>query len=203
MIKTIKKAILISMILIPACVAEQNNVDEKTDIIENPGTFLPSIDHVVDIFELKYGEVKEYAYGQQTFRFFIEKIEDHTMDCSVAYFIGSYDEVRIHACLRMETGNDIYRIKVSGLPCGPHNYRGDAPTTIQYIKDELLESWANSIANQKDPSWFNYVFKRNFDKGTKVNALYSIYMGAAYTRVHHHQEGNKEIYKFIFILTKN
>jgi hypothetical protein len=190
MIQTVKKMILISMILVLAGVACEDD------------DFLSST-QVVDIFELKYGEVVKRSYNRQTFRFSIEDIEDNTENCMLAYIPqDSYDKVRVHAYLRVETGNDIYKIKVSGRPCGPYRYREDALTTVQYIKDQF-ESWVNTKAYNENPSWFDNEFKRHFDEGTQLNASHSIYMGAAYTHVQHHQEDNKELYKFIFIIRKN
>jgi hypothetical protein len=191
-----KTKILISTVLILAGVACQ---DESDGMVDSRGIVPASMEQVVDIFELKYGEVKECVYNNQTFRFSIEDIEDNLLDCSVVYIMEGLDGVRIHAYLHVETDTEVVRSKVSSKICGPYQYRNDG-SDIQHIQ-ELLESWQSISANTDYP-FVEQQFTRLFGEGRLLeNTSLSVFMAKAYTQMDHHQENNKNLYKFIFIVT--
>jgi hypothetical protein len=70
-----------------------------------------SIEDVVDVFELKYGEVKDWLYNDQVFRFSITDIEDNLLNCATFDIDGNPEEafnrIILSATLCMETNKKV------------------------------------------------------------------------------------------------
>jgi hypothetical protein len=202
MMNTVKNRILMATLLILAGIACRDNADEHVDIIEGPGVLPSSMEQIIDVFELKYGEIKEWSYNGRIFGFSIEDIEDNLINCSVAYIPGgNLDPIRIHAYLRVETDGEVFRLKVSSKSCGPNSYTDeDSDSNVRYIWD-LLERWQSNPSDPRFFPRFEDQFKYWFGEGTPLNTSLNIFMAKAYTRLQHNQENNKSVYKFIFIIT--
>jgi hypothetical protein len=158
-----------------------------------------SIDNVAGMIEVKYGEEKEFVHNGQVFKFSITDIEDHLADLSVAYIPRQedYDNVKIHVCLRVETDRKVTQIRVIARP---YRYKNDG-TDMQHISD-LLEEWQSTADSHDSLTCFKQQFVQSLGNGVLLeSASLGIYMAKAYSRVQHHQEDNKSLYKFIFIIT--
>jgi hypothetical protein len=160
---------------------------------------------VVDVFELKYGEEKEWYYNNgQVLKFTVTDVADQLLNCSVIYVLPEDQEefdkrTRMHAYIRVETNNQSVQLKVSSQACWVYKYKND-DTDIQDVWD-LLESW-QSAANE---SYFPDQFLWALGTGTQLkNIPCSIYMVKA-DPIAYESEYNveKSQYKFIFIITEN
>ena len=154
-----------------------------------------SIEQVVVIFELKYGEEKECVHNGQMFKLSITDVEDHMENCDLIDIIDqeSFNKIRTHVFLRLTIGNRVNHLKVSTIPCGGGYSYLNPETEIQHLWDNL-ESMHSCTANQMDSSYFPETFSYRYGEGTLIkNTLFSIYLASTYT---------SEIYKFIFIITK-
>ena len=193
--------IVVSVIWILSSYACSNSIDKISDD-QQDGIVPSSIEQVTDVFELKYGEIKECNYDGQLIKFSITNVEDSLQDCSVIDLGGDPDalnSIRIHALLRVEAGRDISQLKVSSQRCGGYFYRNDG-ADIQNVWD-ILDSIQSCYANQIDTSYFLSEFIRDFGAGALiVGTSLSIYMGKYYSPPNKTDKNN---YKFIFIITEN
>jgi hypothetical protein len=188
--------ILVTAALMLAGVACRN---EQLGLIEEPGVIPSSTEQVVDMFELKYGEIKEWGYDGRIFRFSIKDIDDQA-DCfnsATGYVLPEvYNSIEIHAYLHVETDGKAVLLKVSAKRCGEYG------RSVNYGLDNvwrMLEFWQFDPANQ-DGTFFRNSFAWAHGEGTlwKDTSL-SIFMG--YTHLQDNQEDNKSMYKFFFIIT--
>jgi hypothetical protein len=176
---------------------------DKETSIEKDGVIPSSIDQVIDIFELKYGEEKEWHYNDQVLKFTVTNVEDNLMDCSVVDPENPeefFKHTRIHTYIRVKTNNQNVQLKVSSQSCWVYEYRND-DTDIQDIWD-LLASW-QSATNDTGNSLFKEQFLWALGTGTLLeNIPCSIYLVKADPIAYksgYNVEKNQ--YKFIFIIT--
>jgi hypothetical protein len=166
-----------------------------------------SVEQVTDVFELKYGDVKNVTYDGQSFQFSISNVVDSMLPCDVYDFSGDpegYNKARINAFLNVVTDQKTFQSKVSSLPCGGYFYRNDG-ADIQYVWNKL-EAMQSCNANQVDASYFSHTFPYSFGDGTLINnSRLSIYMAKFYPQpdsgLNFDYKKNKNNYKFIFIIT--
>jgi hypothetical protein len=158
-----------------------------------------SIARVVDVIDVKYGEETEFVHNGRTFNLSITDIVDNLLDLSSAYMPDpeALNNVRIHACLRVETGGKVTRLRVIA---SPYRYKNDG-TDMQHVRD-LLEEWQSVADSQDSPARFAEQFVQHLGDGTLLeSAPAGIYMAKAYSRLQHQQEEDKSLYRFIFIIT--
>jgi hypothetical protein len=204
--KTYKYLLLSFLLFLGASCKSDLEETDKDGFSTTPGVVPESIDQVVDVFELKYGEVKECVYDDQVLKFSVVDIEDKTLPCALIYFGGNpedFNEVRIHTYLHVETDKKDIRLKVSSTPCscGGGYYRDDG-TDIQHVWD-LLESWQSAPAQQMGFQFFKQEIVRNLGDGALIiNTSWSIYLGKWYPyRWDFGYSVENSMYKFIFIIT--
>ena len=184
---------------------------EKSSFEDHKDGVVPSsIDQVVNVFELKYGEVYEWEYGGQVLKFSIKDVEDNFFLLADNVYITPEDynnfriKSRIHAFLRVEFGSDVLHLKVSSTQWGGNVYEDikyiNNGLDVQYIWDllEKLQLFAENNANM-----FEEYFLFHFGEGTSVNkTLLSIFMAKAYPFAFEMSDKpEKSMYKFIFIIT--
>jgi hypothetical protein len=196
-------AILLMLAGVVACGKDSNDTVETV----NPGVLPSSIDQVVDVIELKYGEEKEWHYNEQVLKFTVTDVEDKLMNCSVMYVPPEnqeefYRRTRMHTYIRVETNNQSVQLKISSQSCWVYDYKND-DTDIQDVWD-LLASW-QSATNDMGNSLFKEQFLWALGTGTLLeNIPCSIYMVKADPiawELGYNVEKNQ--YKFIFIITEN
>jgi hypothetical protein len=196
-------AILLMLAGVIAC----GKVSDDTVETVIPGVLPSSIDQVLDVFELKYSEEKEWHYNGQTFKITVTDVEDKLMNCSVVEVLPEYQEeffkhTRMHTYIRVETNNQSVQLKVSSQSCWVYNYKND-DTDIQDVWD-LLASW-QSATNDMGNSLFKEQFLWALGTGTLLeNIPCSIFMVKADPiawELGYNVE--KSQYKFIFIITEN
>jgi hypothetical protein len=178
---------------------------EKETSSENNGIIPSSIEQVADVFELKYGEVKEWCYNNQVVKFTVVDVEDNLVDCSVISILPEnqdefYKRTRIFAYLRVETNNQSEQLKVGSQSCWIYDYKND-DTDIRDVWN-MLNSWP---VKEMGHSLFEEQFLWALGRGSKFeNIPFSIYMikadPIAY-KLGYNVE--KSQYKFIFIITEN
>jgi hypothetical protein len=175
------------IVLLFAC-----NGDEEIDYSNIPGNPPASIDNVIDIMEISYGEEKEVIYNGQVFKFSVTDLEDD-MDISMSEGVG------MHADIHVETEKIDTTLRV--FPLVLRGYLLDGRDEIKDIRD-LLESFINRCPKLDDETCFKLSIFFMFGEGTMIeNTPLSIYMTKAYHCLQHHQKENKSIYKFVFIIT--
>jgi hypothetical protein len=178
---------------------------EKETSNENHGVIPSSIEELADIFELKYGEEKEWRYNDWTVKFTVMDVTDGLIDCSTVYVQPEHQEefykrTRMFAYLHVETDNQSEQLKVSSQKCWVGYYKNDG-LDIQDVWD-MLETWA---IKEIRPSYFEEEFFWKFGTGSKFETVpFSIYMAKA-DPVAFESDYNvvKSQYKFVFIITKN
>jgi hypothetical protein len=186
------------------CACGKDNTDEDGNI---PGVISSSIDQVVDVFELKYGEEKEWHYNGQSLKFTVTDVEDKLVNCSAISILPEdqddfYKRTRMHAYIRVKTNNQSEQLKVSSQACWIYEYKNDK-TDIQDVWN-LLESW-QSATNDVGESLFQDQFLWALGTGTQLkNIPCSIFMvkadPIAFVSGYNVE---KSQYKFIFIITEN
>ncbi|MDR2126965.1 MAG: hypothetical protein LBP63_09070 [Prevotellaceae bacterium] len=185
-------AILLILAGVIACGKE-----EKDGYIEIPQMNISTpIGDIVSIFELKYGETKKFTYNEQTIDFSINDVENNVLDCSVIDFISPEDieNIRVHVGLNINVGNKNSLTLVSSKTCGALAYINDGGD-IQHVIDILQE-----LLSAINPDYFTQEFPNYFgDRLLIQNTELQINMAKAYPS---YDNGNKSLYKFIFILTK-
>ena len=174
--------------------------------ISTPGKIPESINQVVDIFELKYGEVKEFTYNGQVFDFSIAGIVDSVL-MDLYYSVPSpfvvcdpvYQkiEIRIHTYFQVTIDeNTMQFLKVSSNFGGGLRYKNDG-SDLQEIKT-MLDTWQQH-PEERYP--FRQEFFRYFCDGTSIeDTPLSIYIAKSYAKIQHRKE-DINAYKFIFIIT--
>jgi hypothetical protein len=206
-------AIALAALFVFACQDESNDNDNDvvsgicgTPSSEPPAWILgtASIEHVADVFELKYGEVKEWYYKRQTFKFTITDVEDKLLNCSVMDIPPEdsenvFENIRMNVYMRMTIDNLSKSLDVSSQECGLYEYRND-DTDIREVWD-LLESWQATTDNWGN-SCFQGIFLQNIGTGTPFGDSFRIFIAKAYP-IAYKSEYNveKSQYKFIFIVT--
>jgi hypothetical protein len=174
-----------------------NDLENDLDNFSSePGKTPQSIEQIIDVFELKYGEVKEQNINGAVFKFSIVDIVDSLQVCSETAYQHT-ETFKINVYLRIEKGNDILLLKVSSRPCATPIFLQDfGINTVQNALDE----WQKEQVEQNNYQ-FRFSFGLNFSTGTMIKKTpYSIYIGQAYSKMFH-QQTDKNIYKFIFIIT--
>ena len=167
------------------------------------GVVQSSISQVVDVFELKYGEVKEFTYEGKTIKFYIEDVEDNRthpcvgdVDGDVIIPDGGTTVLRIHAFIRIEIEKNVSQLKLSSQRCGPHRF------DVQQVWDNL-EEWESQHSSMEKPIFFETCFYLSFYEGTLINKTpLSIYIANASPipwKMNYNIE--KSMYEFIFIIT--
>jgi hypothetical protein len=186
--KNILKLTAILLILASSFTCSKND-DETTSKL---GVIPTSIEQVIDVFELEYGEVKEWGYNNRVFRFSITDLEDNFMYPTVTD--ANCETSNMLVFLNVETDSRVIQLKVSSKPCSfAYMFDGSTVQNIQYVRDRL-ESYFSDI---QELSW-------EFGDGTLIeNPSLSISLALSYCHLNHGQKDNKSLYKFIFIITKN
>lgn len=185
------KLIIISLIL-----AGSFSSCEKALKEDHKDGILPlSIEQVVDVFELKYGEVKECNYDGQILKFSIVDVEDKVIPNLMTGYIMPDDVKKLimTAFLRSEIEKNVFNIKINSIPHGPYEYNNDG-LDVQHI-------WLMLENFQFDNFLSLFVF--NFGEGTLINNTpFSIYMAKAYPFAYYMKDKpDISMYKFIFIIT--
>ena len=157
-----------------------------------------SVNQVLDVFELKYGDTYEGNYLGQTFKFSITDIEDNIQGCE-SMDVGDdlLNNKRVYAFLHVDNNNigKYYLQKVSSKVCGLYDSYHNDGTDVQQIVD-ALNGWRSDS--------FSSMFNWAFGEGTLLtNTSFSIYMAKAYPNGYPvNDPPSKSMYKFIFIVTK-
>ncbi|MDR3133045.1 MAG: hypothetical protein LBU42_03355 [Prevotellaceae bacterium] len=203
--KTILKFTAILLVLEGVIACGKDKEKEKESPIEKDGIIPSSIAQVVDVFELKYGEEKEWYYKDQMVKFTLTDVADNLMNCSVIYVLPEYQEeffkhTRMFAYLRIETNNQSVQLKVSSQSCCVYEYKND-DTDIQDVWD-MLRSWP---IREMGHSLFKEQFSWALGTGTLLeNISCSIYMVKADPIAYiSGYNVKKSQYKFIFTITEN
>ncbi|MDR2064582.1 MAG: hypothetical protein LBP85_02565 [Prevotellaceae bacterium] len=194
-----------AMLLVLAGMVACGKENDKTSN-EKHGVIPSSIEQVVDVIELKYGEEKEWRYNNQVIKFTVTDVEDNLIDCSTVSILPEYQEefykrTRMFASLHVETNNQSEDLTVSSQRCGLlYDYKNDY-TDIQDVW-AILKSWP---IKEQGHSLFSEQFSWAFGTGSKFgNIPFSIYMAKAYPVAYKSRFNvEKNQYKFIFIITKN
>jgi hypothetical protein len=179
---------------------------EKGTSTENHGVLPSSIEQVVDIFELKYEEEKEWHYNDYAVKFTVTDVEDNLINCSTVYVPPEeqekfYERTRVFAYLRIETDNQTEQVKVGSQSCWVYEYENN-DANIQNVWD-MLESW--NVKEEEYSSFFKEKFLWAFGQGIKFeNIPFSIYIVKAYPLAYKSEYNvEKRQYKFCFIITEN
>ena len=177
---------------------EESLEDHKDGIIPS------SIEQVVNVFELKYGEVYEREYDGQVLKFSITDVEDNLYIPSATTYIfpESYKESKISAFLCIEIGKNILHLKVySRLRAGRylHEFKNDG-LDVQHIWDLVEEC---RFLAENNPDLFEGYFSYHFYPGTLINETQlSIFIAKVYPITYEmNYKPEKSMYKFIFIVT--
>jgi len=176
----------------------KNELDRQNGIVPS------SIEQVVDIIELKYGEEKECILNGQILKFSITDVEDYRECCELIDIIDekTYNKIRIHAFIRIEKVGKVNQFKISSRPCGSGYRFLNTEAEIQYIWD-YLESMQSCPANQMDASYFSEIFSFMYGEGIWLkDTLFSIYLSSVYPSACDNIAIKKNTFKFIFIITK-
>lgn len=203
----LKKNAILTTIMLILTGSVGCNKDGNDPVETIPGVIPSSIEQVVDVFELKYGEEKEWHYNEQVFKFTVTDVEDNLVNCAVVYVDPQYQDdffkrTRMHTYIHMETNNQSVQLKVSSQSCWVYEYKND-DTDIQDVWG-LIESW-QSATNDMGDSVFHEQFLWALGTGTGLeNIPCSIYMIKA-APIAYKSEYNveKSQYKFIFIITED
>jgi len=203
-----KYTVLLFLVWIISGIACHNELDINSEDHQQ-GVLPLSIEQVEDVFELKYGEVKECTYDGQLYTFSIMDIEDNRMNCSVIDFGGFnesdefFNSARIHVSLQIENGVKGTQLKVSTKPCGAFRFFNDG-TDIQNVWD-LLESMQSCFEITKDFLCFQFAFSYKFGEGTLLDQTsFSIFIANIFPdfiSINPANQIDKSNYKFIFLLT--
>ena len=187
--------IVVSVIWILSSYACSNSIDKISNDQQN-GIVPSSIEQVIDVFELKYGEIKECNYDGQLIKFSITNVEDSIMLINETDYVDpdAADRIRMHAFLSIEIGENISQLKVSSSKWGPYYEYNNDGSDVQQIWD-LLSSQLSAI----DPQSFVAVF----GEGALIkNTSFSIFMAKAYPfACKLSYDPPQNMYKFIFIIT--
>ena len=175
---------------------------KKTEEAYKDGIVPSSVKHIVDVFELKYGEVKEFTYEDKTIKFNIEDVEDNRSNPCYMLVIGNpreyTEKIRIHAYLRVEIEGNVSQLKVSSIPCAPREL------DVQGVWDELKRLESIPV-NWENPTYFEHRFEYSFGEGTLINnTSLSIYLAIAShfpARWETNHNIEKSMYEFVFIIT--
>ncbi|GHV36804.1 hypothetical protein FACS1894178_8390 [Bacteroidia bacterium] len=192
------KTKLLKITAILLILAGSFSCEEKEDKIEEKAGVAPtSIEQIVDVFELKYGEVKECVYEGQSFKFSIADIDDQRI-CPVQ--TGSEELIlnetkKIHVYMQVESGKRNIRLKLSSKHLlKPIDYGPFGVTRLW----NMLEWW------QSDGYINEYgSFEAAFSSfgGTQIeNSSYSIFIADALPYCKQELYGN--VYHVFLILTK-
>jgi len=188
--------VLIFIIGILLCSACHTEMDKNQNLVSHQDGVVPtSINQVMDVFELKYGDVYEGTYDGQAFRLSITNVADNIIIINETEYIYPFDanKIRMHAFLNIKTGGNVYQLEINSRIWGPYEFNNDG-SDVQQVWN-LLSSQDNEIDSQS--------FVSNFDKGTLIaNTSFSIFMAKAYPfACKLDYEPQKSMYKFIFIIT--
>jgi len=190
------KLVALILVLAGSLASCKNENDENAEKHQD-GILPASIKDVVDVFELKYGDIYEGSYDGKIFKLSITDVKDSLQRCDLLdYEPEMFNRIRIHAFLHVETTEIASVQKVSSKTCGPNSssYQNDG-TDVKQIVD-MLNEW------QSDS--FTSMFSWSFGEGTLLtNTSFSIYMAKAYPFAYEiNTIPQKNMYKFIFIITK-
>jgi hypothetical protein len=196
------KYVAIMLIMVGTTVACQKGDETETEP-DSVGILPSSIEDVVDVFELKYGEIKEWKYNNQIFKFSITDIEDNLLNCAAFYGENPefMNQIALQATLRFEMDKKVSMLKVSTSPCFWRFYDNDG-TDIQSVWD-LLASWPS--VTEDYPSSFQWNFPQKFGKGILLpDSSTSIFIAKVHPcRMEYNYNVENNMYKLIFIITNN
>ena len=194
--------VALSLVLTGCFVSCHSQLDNPTNDYQN-GIIPKSIAQITDVFELKYGEVKDTIYDGQPFKFSIADVHDSLQRCDVIYSADStvFNKIRIHAFLNVEIKGNTFQLKVSSKQCGPFFIYNNDGTDIQQVWD-TLSVWQYDT-NSTYGSNFEWTFKWALGEGVLIaHTPFSIYMASAYPIAYMMKDNpSKNMYKFIFIIT--
>jgi hypothetical protein len=173
----------------------RNDEDPNHDISYDIGS-------VLNVFELKYGELKEIIYNGDTVAISIANIEDSvTVDCSLVDFSNNQDaplSIRISSYLHIKNQSEI--LKVTSKPCGALPYESKGHDILDIY--ELIDEIKSAPANIKDSLYFSNTFRNFFGEGTPiVDTPLQIFIAKAFPTFYSHPNSSIEDYRFVFIVT--
>jgi len=170
-----------------------NEVEKQAN--HQDGVVPISIKQVVDVFELKYGEIKECNYNGQEFTFSIVDVIDSIKHPDVTAYIdpSTADWIRIYALLQIQIKKNIYQADVCSSKWSPNNEFSNDDTDVQQVWNLL------NLQHEYDLQ----SFVTAFGTGTLITETsYSIFMAKAYPFASKmNNTFSKNISKFIFIIT--
>lgn len=140
------------------------------------------------VFELKFGETKQFSINGNDFKISLTDVYDNVwINCELADFInGIPNDLRTYVTLFINGKN----IQVESGLCGAMHYKNDG-NDIQQVINYLSE-----CRNEDDYAYY-------FSAATIIpNSSYSIYMAKSYPVLYLSEDKNisKNDYKFIFII---
>ena len=170
--------------------------DDKNQEVNIPS----SIEQVVDIFEINFGETKEIAYESNVYKFTIIDVIDKRVDCYESEYTHPdpspelYNLIRVDAYLKVETRKSVTSFSV-GRTCSTYDFED---IDVNKIWSDLDE-WHSDI----NEFYFRSMFGWGFSDGASVkNSPFNIFLAKAAPipwQVNHSVPKND--YQFILILT--
>src|ERR1035437_4076452 len=161
------------------------------------------IGDLISVFELKHGDSKIIAYGEEKIELSVTDIKDNvSINCSLADFSNNKEGplgIRIYSYLQENNRNTI--VKVESKPCGALLYKNNG-NDIQDITD-LINDLKSAPANSKNNTYFTDAFINLFGEGSPIeNTSFRIFMAKAFPTNYDQPNANIDDYKFIFIITR-
>ena len=182
-------------------IIEEEIIEKEEEQEQEHGIIPSNIDQIVDIFELKFDEIKRFSNDTMDIEFSVTDVIDYRFPCYFFDFPGHefMDSVRTHVFLKIECmGNEsnpdvILYPKVSSIPCGTLWW------DIPRIREELQK--INSAPNQ---NYFKQEFPLIFNTGVRIiNTPFSLFLATVNPvgDYYYYHPIHKNEYSFIFILT--
>jgi len=181
---------LLSAVVVSSCDKNYED-DDGIEIVDTRGIAPQSIEDVVDVFELKYGENKKVSCNGNVFTLSIADIEDHLWYCCATCDVSGPLVVDLY--LKIKVDGKILKVKTTSYSCGV-DYTKDNPFGVSYVK-QMIKRWQGDL--------FFYYWNLQFGTGTSIEEYQlSIYIAQPYARIHHHQT-DLSAYKFILAITNS
>ena len=193
------KQLTIFLLSLPLCIVLFGAGCER----DMSGSSLSSdIGDLISVFELKYGDTKEFDYKGEKIVITIEDVHDSvSVNCSLIDFENNTeDPSRIKISTYLRVNNEKSSLKVESKSCGTILYKNDG-SDIQDI-EEKIEGIRTASANLTHDTYYTDTFINLFGEGTQIiNTSYSIYLAKAFPVNYEKPDALISNYKFIFILT--
>ncbi len=187
--------IFICLLFVTACEKEIETGSEKPETVGN----------VLDVFELKYGEKKEFSYNDDKFIFSIYDIEDRVdIDCSLVDYMNNQEDplnIRLYVDLKVNNiRNNLLR--VASKPCGAEGYYNNGGE-VKAVEGQILAlKTAPASLNDSTGIWYSSTFINYFGEGALIrNTPYRIFIAKASPTKFNQPDAAIDDYKFVFIIT--